>query len=150
MALHDDDKGRGASLDTVLAELKRGRAAPCYLLCGDEEFLLHDALEKMTTALIPEPRDRELNLFVTDGEHEDIDCLCESLITPPPSSPDAKWSSSGTRDFSSPERPHATHRQDRERLNGIRPGRIGFHAFFAGYGFAVGRPEGRRLAEDRR
>jgi len=83
MALQNDDKGRGASLETVLKELKRGKGAPCYLLCGDEEFLLHDALEKMTTALIPEPRDRELNLFVTDGEHEDIDGLCESLITPP-------------------------------------------------------------------
>lgn len=83
MALHDDDTGRGTSLDTVLAELKQGKGAPCYLLSGEEEFLLHDALEKMTTALIPEPRDRELNLFVTDGEHEDIDTLCESLITPP-------------------------------------------------------------------
>jgi DNA polymerase III subunit delta len=83
MALQNDDKGRGASLETVLTELKRGKGAPCYLLCGDEEFLLHDALEKITTALIPDSRDRELNLFVTDGEHEDIDALCESLITSP-------------------------------------------------------------------
>src|SRR4030042_3843250 len=84
MALHDDDTRRGASLDTVLAELKRGKGAPCCLLCGDEEFRLHDALEKMTTALIPSAQDRELNLFVTDGEHEDIDGLREHLITPPP------------------------------------------------------------------
>ncbi len=101
MALQNDDTGRGASLETVLAELKQGKGAPCYLLSGEEEFLLHDALEKITTALIPEPRDRELNLFLTDGEHEDIDGLCESLITPP-SSPDAKWSSCVTRGFSSP------------------------------------------------
>lgn len=83
MALHDDDTGPGVSLDSVLAELKRGKTASCYLLCGDEEFRLQDALEKITTALIPEGQDRDLNLFVTDGDAEDIDALCESLITPP-------------------------------------------------------------------
>ena len=83
MALHDDDTGRGASLEAVLAELKRGKTVPCYLLYGEEEFRLRDALDKITTALIPDARDRELNLFVTDGEHEDVGSLCESLITPP-------------------------------------------------------------------
>jgi len=83
MALHDDDTGRGASLKAILAELKRGKAVPCYLLYGGEEFRLRDALDKITAALIPDARDRELNLFVTDGEHEDIGSLCESLITPP-------------------------------------------------------------------
>jgi DNA polymerase III subunit delta len=83
MDLRDDDTGRGGSLEALLAELKKGQAAPCYLLCGDEEFRLKDALEKLTAALIPEPADRELNLFVTDGEGEDPDALCESLITPP-------------------------------------------------------------------
>jgi DNA polymerase-3 subunit delta len=83
MALHDDDTGRGATLAAVLAELKRGKAVPCYLLYGDEEFRLRDAVEKITTALIPDARDRELNLFVTDGEHEDVGSLCESLVTPP-------------------------------------------------------------------
>lgn len=70
-------------MDKVLAELKQGKTSPCYLLCGDEEFLIHDALEKITAALIPDRRDRELNLFTTDGEHEDINSLCETLITPP-------------------------------------------------------------------
>ena len=83
MDLHDDDTGRGVSLDTVLAELKRGKTFSCYLLCGDEEFRLRNALEKITQRLIPDAQDRELNLFVTDGEHEDVDSLCESLITPP-------------------------------------------------------------------
>jgi DNA polymerase III subunit delta len=83
MALHDDDTGRGTSLDAVLTELKRGEAVPCYLLCGDEEFRLRGALEKITAALIPDARDREFNLFVTDGENEDVDSLCESLITAP-------------------------------------------------------------------
>jgi DNA polymerase-3 subunit delta len=83
MALHDDDTGRGASLEAVLAELKRGKVLPCYLLYGEEEFRLRDALDKITAALIPDARDRELNLFVTYGEHEDVGSLCESLITPP-------------------------------------------------------------------
>jgi DNA polymerase-3 subunit delta len=83
MALQDDNTARGASLDAVLAELKRGKSVPCYLLCGDDEFSLHDALDKLTQALIPAAQDREFNLFVTDGEQEDIDRLCESLITPP-------------------------------------------------------------------
>ena len=83
MVAHDDDTGRSASLDAVLAEFKRGRISPCYLLYGEEEFRLRDALDKITAALIPDARDRELNLFVTDGEHEDVGSLCESLITPP-------------------------------------------------------------------
>jgi DNA polymerase-3 subunit delta len=83
MALHGDDTGRGVSLDAVLAELKRGSASPCYLLCGDEEFRLQDALDRIVTALIPAAGDRDLNLFVTDGEHEDVDALCESLSTAP-------------------------------------------------------------------
>lgn len=83
MAFQDDDTGRGASLDAVLSELKRGKAVPCYLLYGEEEFRLRDAADRITAALIPDPRDREFNLFVTDGEREEIGPLCESLITPP-------------------------------------------------------------------
>jgi DNA polymerase III subunit delta len=83
MALHDDDTGRGASTEAVLAELKKGKAVPCYLLYGEEEFRLKDALDKIIAALIPDANDRDLNLFVTDGEHEEIGSLCESLITPP-------------------------------------------------------------------
>jgi len=83
MVTHDDDTGRAASLDAVLAEIKRGRIFPCYLLCGDEEFRLKDALEKIVHCLIPDAQDRELNLFLTEGENEDVDALCESLLTAP-------------------------------------------------------------------
>lgn len=83
MTIQDSERGRGASLDAVLAELKRGKLAPCYLLCGDDEFSVQNGLEKIIHAVIPDARDRELNLFVTDGEQEDVDRLCESLITPP-------------------------------------------------------------------
>lgn len=70
-------------MESVLADLKRGKAVPCYLLYGDEGFRLQEAVEKITASLIPDAQDRELNLFVTDGEHEDVSYLCESLITPP-------------------------------------------------------------------
>ena len=83
MALHDDDRGAAVSLDVVLAEIRRGKTAPCYLLHGDEEYRLRDGLEKIIAALIPAPEDRDLNCFVTDGEHEEVDGLCESLSTPP-------------------------------------------------------------------
>ena len=53
MALHDDDTGAGAALETVLAEIRRGKTVPCYLLHGEEEFRLRDALEKILAALIP-------------------------------------------------------------------------------------------------
>ncbi|MDA8124163.1 MAG: DNA polymerase III subunit delta [Deltaproteobacteria bacterium] len=83
MALQADDTGRGVSLEKVLAEIKGGKASPCYLLWGDEEFRLQDALDKIVKALIPDAGDRDLNLFVTDGEREDVDALCESLCTSP-------------------------------------------------------------------
>lgn len=82
-ALQGSDSGRAASLDAVLAEIARGRCHPCYLLCGDEEYRLQDALGKITAALIPDPQDRDFNLSVTDGEHEDVAALCEALITSP-------------------------------------------------------------------
>ena len=83
MTLHDDKAGRGTSLESVLAELKRGKAVPCYLLYGDEDFRIKEAVEKIIASLIPDPRDRELNLFVTDGERENVGSLCESLTTLP-------------------------------------------------------------------
>lgn len=83
MALHDHDTGGAASLESVLAEMKRGKRVSCYLLYGEEEFRIREALDKITTALIPDTQDRELNLFVIDGEREDVDSLCEVLITPP-------------------------------------------------------------------
>lgn len=83
MALHDDDTKAVASLESVLAELRRGQAVPCYLLQGDEEFRLRDGLDKITAALIPDALDRELNLFMIDGEREHVGAICDALITPP-------------------------------------------------------------------
>jgi len=69
-------------LEKILSDIVKGQISPCYLLCGDEEYLLRDALDKII-GLIILPADRDLNLFVIDGDAEDIDSLCESLLTLP-------------------------------------------------------------------
>jgi DNA polymerase-3 subunit delta len=68
--------------DKILAEIRQGRIAPCYLLYGNEEYLLRDALEKIIGLIVP-ASDRDLNLFVLDGDTEDTDRICDSLQTPP-------------------------------------------------------------------
>ncbi|MBW2559565.1 MAG: DNA polymerase III subunit delta [Deltaproteobacteria bacterium] len=71
-----------ATLKTVLGNIGRGTIVPCYLICGDEEYLVTDALERLIDALLP-PDQRDLNLFHMEGEDEDIDALCDSLLTSP-------------------------------------------------------------------
>lgn len=39
MALHDDDAGRGAFREAVLAELERGKAVSCYLLYNEDAVI---------------------------------------------------------------------------------------------------------------
>lgn len=70
--------------EKILMELKKGKAdpSPCYLLHGEEEYLVKDALNKIIAAIIP-ASDRDMNLFFMDGENEDIDGLCETILTPP-------------------------------------------------------------------
>jgi len=69
-------------LEKILSEIGKGRIAPCYLLYGEEEYLLRDALDKIIALIIP-ASDRDLNLFVLDGDTEDMNQICESLLTRP-------------------------------------------------------------------
>jgi len=70
--------------EKTLMEFKKGKAdpSPCYLLYGDEEYLVKDTQNKIIAAIIP-ASDRDMNLFFMDGEMEDIDSLCETILTPP-------------------------------------------------------------------
>jgi DNA polymerase-3 subunit delta len=70
--------------EKVLTDLKKGNSdpSPCYLLYGEEEYLIKDALNKIITVILP-AGDRDLNLFFMDGENEDLDILCETILTPP-------------------------------------------------------------------
>ncbi len=70
------------TLKTVLDHIGRDTIVPCYLIYGDEEYLVADALEKLIDALLP-PDQRDLNLFHMEGGDEDVDTLCDSLLTPP-------------------------------------------------------------------
>jgi DNA polymerase-3 subunit delta len=70
------------TLKTVLADIGKGKVAPCYLLYGDEDYLIRTALQEIINAILPEGN-RELNLLFMDGEKENVHRLCETLLTPP-------------------------------------------------------------------
>ncbi|MGV8079034.1 MAG: DNA polymerase III subunit delta [Syntrophales bacterium] len=70
------------SLTAILREIRQGIVASCYLLLGDEEFLIEDALKKITEALVPES-DRDWCLFSLDGDQETPVLLLDHLNTPP-------------------------------------------------------------------
>jgi DNA polymerase-3 subunit delta len=67
--------------DKLLADLKKGIIAPCYLLYGEEEYLIQDTLQKIVDLIIP-PVDRDFGLFYLDGENTDIDNLIDHVLTP--------------------------------------------------------------------
>jgi DNA polymerase-3 subunit delta len=70
------------TLKKVIADIGRGVIAPCYLIHGDEEYLVADALDRLINALLP-PDQRDFNLFYLEGENEDVDALCDSLRMSP-------------------------------------------------------------------
>ena len=67
----------GETLDKILDAIRKNRIAPCYLLYGEEGYLIRSALDQIISCLLP-PEDRDLNLFLIDGDQEDIDRLCGS------------------------------------------------------------------------
>jgi DNA polymerase-3 subunit delta len=69
------------TLENVIAGLKKGKVAPCYLLYGEEEYLLSEALQQMLDMIIP-AADRDFGLFFIDGGNEDIDLLKDHLLAP--------------------------------------------------------------------
>lgn len=66
----------------VLGNVKKGKISPVYLFHGEEEYLLAEALEEITAAIIP-TADRELNLFNLSGGPDEMDRLCATLVLPP-------------------------------------------------------------------
>ena len=77
-----NDRDAGTSLKEVLLGLEKGTISPCYLLYGEEDFLIKDALDKIISLILPES-DKDLNLFYMDGERVDLEGLCQSLLMPP-------------------------------------------------------------------
>src|SRR3989304_9885166 len=70
------------TLEKVLTGIKKGLVAPCYLLYGEEEYLLQDALNKIIDLLLP-AADRAFNLFSMDGGQKNVNDICRSLLTMP-------------------------------------------------------------------
>jgi len=70
------------TLKTILGDIGRGKTAPCYLIYGDEDYLVEDAMNRIIDGILP-PGQKDLNLFHLEGEDEDIDAICNSLLTPP-------------------------------------------------------------------
>jgi DNA polymerase III subunit delta len=55
-----------SSIPNILKEIQGGKIYPVYLLCGEEEFLIENALKQMLDTLL-EPNTRDFNLDLFDG-----------------------------------------------------------------------------------
>ncbi|MEN6638244.1 MAG: DNA polymerase III subunit delta [Smithella sp.] len=69
------------TLEKAILDLKKGKVAPCYLLYGEEEYLIQEALRQISEMLVPES-DRDFGLFFLDGENADFDLLKDHLLAP--------------------------------------------------------------------
>lgn len=70
------------TLKTALADIGRDELSPSYLIHGDEEYLVEDAVNRIIEGILS-PDERGLNLFYIEGDDEDIDTICNSILTPP-------------------------------------------------------------------
>ncbi len=68
-------------MEKIFSNLKKGIVAPCYLLYGEEEYLINETLNKILDLLVP-VGNRDLSLFYLDGDNTDMDSLIGHLITP--------------------------------------------------------------------
>ena len=68
-------------MEKIFANLKKGIVAPCYLLYGEEEYLINENLQKILDLIIS-PADRDFGLFFLDGENADIDNINDLILTP--------------------------------------------------------------------
>ena len=65
--------------EQALAELKKGKAAPCYLLYGEQEYLIQETLNDLLDLIIP-VADRAFGLFSLDGDAAEFDLLKDHLL----------------------------------------------------------------------
>lgn len=67
-------------LKALLDMIAQGTVLPCYLLHGDEPYLVRDAADRIIERLLPEGRS-DFNFIRIDGENEDVDTIVEMLLT---------------------------------------------------------------------
>ena len=69
------------TLEKSIIDLKKGKVAPCYLLYGEEEYLINETLHQILDIIVPES-DRDFGLFFLDGDNADFDLLKDHLLAP--------------------------------------------------------------------
>ena len=67
-------------LNQVIEDIKKGQLAPVYLICGDEKYLLQEAVQRITDAILPD-KEKSLNLETFEGDEEDWEKIILSLRT---------------------------------------------------------------------
>lgn len=70
------------SLKDVLQRIGGGEVPSCFLVHGDEGYLVQESFQRILEALVPE-RDRKMNLVVMDGDETGVPALCQALLTLP-------------------------------------------------------------------
>ena len=68
-------------LDSALKDIERGTIAPCYLLWGDEKYLVERALGGIVDHILP-ASERDFSLFQMEGDSTDMDTIVEAVLTP--------------------------------------------------------------------
>ncbi len=68
-------------MDKIIANLNQGKVPPCYLLYGEEEYLIAENVGRIIDKLVPEA-DRDFSLFSLDGEDADTEDLLKLIDTP--------------------------------------------------------------------
>ncbi len=69
------------TLEKAIIDLKKGHVASCYLLYGEEEYLIQEALNQILDIVMP-LADRDFGLFLIDGENADFNILKDHLLAP--------------------------------------------------------------------
>jgi DNA polymerase-3 subunit delta len=80
--MNDRKNFRGNTFRAVIDNINNGHVAPCYLLFGDEEYLIKEALNEIIECILP-GNEKALNLFWMDGDRADMESIGESILTPP-------------------------------------------------------------------
>ena len=70
------------TLNKALSEIARGITHPCYLLYGDEDYLIEEALKKMVDLLLPQ-KSRDFSLFVMEEDPVEAQDVYSDILTPP-------------------------------------------------------------------
>lgn len=71
-----------ANIDLVLKEMGKGVFHPCYLLWGEEDFQIKEALKKIIDLAVS-PEDRDFLVFYLDGDQDDTGRILAAVRTSP-------------------------------------------------------------------